>query len=458
MLVFAPKFGETEAKRRGYIMRPSVKSSIILRAAGAVAGLWLCGAGAAWAGGGADFGSLTALLTNSQGTGVCDVFHISPCPKPPSITQAALEVAALGNNLFEMLLLQNGFAPASRVKADNPVATAADIPSDSNGNAIFPTASTAPTLLSVLSNLRPLAFNSQSSGTAQVPGTALATQLYDTTADTFLYAVGLSSTERNGQKAPLPVPDYVYFFYDDLLRNNLNFAIGTTVAKFSFPLKVLNGDGTERAVPTTLNFVATNAGDCSMSTVVGDFAGASTATQTKTQTLAPDKIGISCAVVFSASPVSTQRHAIFEVAVPLLVTRASDGKLYFYSFDAPKDPTTNKVLSNPVNSPLVTQGVYTAFESDTGHSPPAGSTYLGTGIAIGLTPSAAPLCSDLPGGCPSTPIPTTFPLCANLPVNTNGTGAQLRPAVGAYYAMATSGEMLLSAPLPAASTSTCSLF
>src|SRR5216683_170477 len=164
MLVFAPKFGETEAKRRGYIMRPSVKSSIILRAAGAVAGLWLCGAGAAWAGGGADFGSLTALLTNSQGTGVCDVFHISPCPKPPSITQAALEVAALGNNLFEMLLLQNGFAPASRVKADNPVATAADIPSDSNGNAIFPTASTAPTLLSVLSNLRPLAFNSQSSG------------------------------------------------------------------------------------------------------------------------------------------------------------------------------------------------------------------------------------------------------------------------------------------------------
>jgi hypothetical protein len=441
-------------------MRASIGPSTISRISGAVAGLWLCGAGAAWAGGGPDFGSLTALLTNGS-TGICDVFHINPCPKVPSVTQAALEVAALGNNLSEMLLLQNIFAPASRVKADNPPATAADIPSDPTSpsyKAIFPTASTTPSVLSVLSSLTPLAFNSQSPGTAQMPGTALVTQLYDTSADTFFYVVGLSSIGVKGSKAPLPRPDYVYFFYDDLFRTNVNFATGTTVAKFTFPLRVLtmsNGVSTERAVPTTLNFVATDAGDCSMSTVVGNFNGNTMGT---TQPLTPDQIGISCAVVFSASPASTQTHAIFEVAVPLLVTNATD-PLYFYSFATPHTP----VLSNPVNSPLATQGVYTAFEFDTGNfpppPPPPGSSILGTGIAIGLAPSAAPLCTDLFGsvGCPVTPVRPTFPLCANLPNNTNGMGAQRRPAVGAYYAMATSGETLLSAALGIASNSSCSL-
>jgi len=443
-------------------MRTSTRYSIVSRICGAAAGLWLCGAGAAWAGGGADFGSLTALLTNGSNTGICDVFNIVPCPTPPSVTQAALEVAALGNNLSEMLLNQNGFPLEIRVKADNPAATAAAIPVDSNGKAILPTATTTPSVLGVLSTLTPLAFKSQGPGTVQTPGTALATQVADTTADTFLYAVGLSSTGRSGLKAPLPVPNYVYFFYDDLLRNNVNFSTGSIVAKFAFELKVLtvsNGVSTERAVPITLNFVATNAGDCSMSTVAGDFAGKGGGSS---QQLLPEQIGIGCGVVFGASPASAQKHAIFEVAVPLLVTKTTDS-LYFYS-DTTLGTTLAPVLSNPVNSPLPKQGVYTAFESDTGFSPPAappGSPpVLRTGIAIGLAPSAAPLCSDLPGGCPipGKPTPTTFPLCANLPNNTNGTGAQLRPAVGAYYAMATSGETLLSAALGAASNSTCSLF
>jgi hypothetical protein len=434
-------------------MRTSIRYSTISRISGAVAGLSLCGAGTAWAGGGgADFGSLTALLTNGS-TGICDVFKINPCPKVPSITQAALQVAALGNNLSEMLLLQNQFAPASRVKADNPAAVAADIPTDPTSpsyKAILPTASTAPSVLSVLSNLTPLAFKSQSPGTATMPGTALVTQLYDTSADAFLYAVGLSSTGTSGSKAPLPVADYVYFFYDDLFRFNVGFTTGTTIAKFTFPLRVFDGT-TERAVPTTLNFVATNAGNCSMSTVVGDFKGVGGGA---TQQLTPDQIGISCQVVLSASPASTQQHAIFEVAVPLLVTSASD-PLYFYSFVTPKDPATNKVLSNPVNSPLPTQGVYTAFQFNTGHS---NSTNLGTGIAIGLAPSAAPLCSDLGVTCSSTSMPATFPICANLPTKTTGNSVQLRAAVGGYYAMATSGETLLSAALGAESTSTCSLF
>src|SRR5712692_552856 len=112
MLVFAPKFMETGGEEQGGgSMRRWIKSSIVRRANGALAGLWLCGAGAAWAGGGADLVSLQSLLTNGQGTGLCDVFAINPCPVPPTVSQTALEVAALGNNLFEMLLTQNNILP-----------------------------------------------------------------------------------------------------------------------------------------------------------------------------------------------------------------------------------------------------------------------------------------------------------------------------------------------------------
>jgi hypothetical protein len=463
-------------------MRVSIRSSTISRISVAVAGLWLCGAGTALAGGGgADFGSLTALLTDPS-TGICAVFNIKPCPTVPSITQAALEVAALGNNLPEMLLLQNQFAPSSRVRADNPTAipvvdnmgVSHPIPFPLNSTTILPlfvpatpgTKTTPATPASgLLSTLTPLAFISQSLGTV-TPGTAPVTQLYDTTADTFLYAVGLSNTSNSAigtTGVPLPVPNYVYFFYDDLFRNNLSFGTGTTIAKFTFPLRVLNSNGGERAVPTTLNFVATNAGDCSMSTVTGDFNGMGTSPP---PSLTPDQIGIDCQVVLSASPASAQQHAIFEVKVPLLVTTAglaSSGQcpttatqcpdpLYYYSYATAQSPA----LSNPINSTHVKQGVYTAFEQSTGHS---NSTYFGTG-AIGLAPSAAPLCSDLAvAACSSTTSkPATFPLCANLPAKNSGNSVPLRPAVGAFFAMATSGETLLSAALGTESTSTCSLF
>src|SRR5262249_1434078 len=144
---------------------------------------------------------------------------------------------------------------------------------DTSGKPTLPTAST---VSDFLSTLKPLAFISQNppSTTAilQDPfaATAKLTQLYDPNADTFLYAVGVSSEKFVAHG--LTHPDMVYFFYEDLFRNNLNFANGTTVAKFSFPLTVLTkdtaGNFIENAVPTTLNFVATNAGDCSMSKVV----------------------------------------------------------------------------------------------------------------------------------------------------------------------------------------------
>src|SRR5260370_40749512 len=101
-------------------MRPSVRPSVLLRAAGVAAGLWLC-AGTAWAGDGQDLGSLQALL-NDPNTGLCKIFNMSFCPKLPTVTQAVLQVAALGNNLPEMVRAQNNIPPGSSVTAGNPAA------------------------------------------------------------------------------------------------------------------------------------------------------------------------------------------------------------------------------------------------------------------------------------------------------------------------------------------------
>jgi hypothetical protein len=442
-------------------MRASIRSSTISRLAGAIAALWIGGVGPASAGGGSgeDLGSLNALLT-TPGTGLCAIFKMSSCPPLPTVTQAVLQVAGLGNNLPEMVRAQNNIPPGNSVTAGNPAAAP---PLDLNGSPLpmpFPLNSTTNPPLFVagnattppsglLSTLTPLAFVSQSSGTAQP------TQLYNSTADIFLYAVGVSSFGFVVAGANLTDADTVYFFYDDGLLSNQNFSSGQIVAKFSFLLAVLNKDGTERAVPTTLQFTATNAGDCSASTVVGDFKGNGTS-----QTLLANTIGINCAVVFSASPTSpqNQNHAIFEVAVPAVVTGAcvlpnaqcptgqtppgpNTDPAYFYGLH-------NGGKTNPINT-----GVFTAFLFDDPGDTPSKSGILGPrGNSIGLAPSAVPFCTATT--CPPPPQTPpanslTFSLCASLP-NSN---TQLRPAVGAYYAMATSGETLLSAPLPSAFTS-----
>jgi hypothetical protein len=411
-------------------MPTSIRYSTISRISGAVAALWLCGGGAAWAGDGGDFGSLKDLLKNGS-TGLCDVFDIEPCPIPPTITQAALEVAALGNSLFQMLLLQNNILPTgSRVYAGNPAAVIPGDPDLPGCGAAFPLSSTTtPTVQDCLSTLTPLAFISQNPGTAA----AQPTQLHDARADSFLYAV---ATGPSG--SVIPIPNAVYFFYETLFRTNQN---GTIAASFSFPLSVLYSDGTKRAVPTTLNFTGTSGGDCSASTVSGDFSGTGSTTP-----ITAGAIGIDCTVVFSASPTSTQKHAIFEVKVlPLVTPRCSatvcPDPLYFYSSThsgAPPNPV-NSGLKNSMGD-ITGQGIYTAFNQEVGYA--AGSGVLGTGIAIGLAPNA--------GSLPAPSAHFSSALCARLPVNTNGAGAQLRPAIGAFYAMATSGEMLLAAPLPSA--------
>jgi len=406
---------------------------MISRLAGAVAGLWLCSAGAVWAGGGGggeDLGTIQAIIGPPDGSsGLCHTFGMNPCPQLPTVTQAILQAAGLGNNLPEMVGAQNDIPPGDRISAGNPAA----VPPAANTPMPFPLDSkTSPPLFvaadpinnplpGLLTALTPLAFVSQSSGTGQ------ATHLFDRNADTFLYAVGVSSSAsvKNG----LTDPDMVYFFYDDLFRTNQNFATGTTVAKFSFPLTILNSNGTETdPFMVTLQFRANQKGDCSTSTVTG----------VGTQPVMASQIGIDCAVVFSASPTSTQTHAIFEVAVPLLVT----GRCFFGCPPGPNTDPAYFYFARTSQPGPINNGVFTAFLKD----------HTNGGLNIGLAPTAGPL------GSPPASGSSTFALCANVPANNlSGSGAELRPAVGAYYAMAASGEMLLSAPLrlTGASSSVC---
>ena len=234
-------------------MSASFRSFTFSRLAGALAGLWLCGAGAAWAGDGGDLASLNQLLSTPN-TGLCAILKIATtnCPQLPTVTQGILEVAALTNSPPEIVGAQNSITPGSNVTAGNPAAGPADIPIDSNTTlATLPLATTTPNTSDVLATLTPLAFASQKSGTA------VATQLYASKADTFLYAVGVSSMGAVNAEG-LTNADTVYFFYDDLFRVAQSFTKGQIVAKFSFPLTVLNNDGTENpAVMITLEVLAT---------------------------------------------------------------------------------------------------------------------------------------------------------------------------------------------------------
>jgi len=388
------------------------------RLAVAFAAIWMYGSGAAWAGGGGE--SLTGL--NNLISGLCTFLNITtPCPQLPTITQAVLEIAGLETSPPEMVRALNSVVPGTYVDAGN----AAAIPPTP-----FPlTSSTSPTLSKQLSTLTPLAFVS-----GWKSGSAAATQLYDSNADTFFYAVasGTSVAETG-----LTEPGTLNFFYDDpswTISNPWNTGI---VAKFSLPLTVLNSDGmTESAVAATLQYIAPSRGGlpCSASTVTGNFSGSGT------RTLMASQIGVNCALVFSPSPISKIPHAIFEVQVPLLVTFATDPPYFYFA--------ASSGFNGPINL-----SIPSAFSSNvTGFTPNAGT--LGpNGMYIGVAPSAAPLCTGPGGTCSTPPPPGVFSLCASLP--RNGWGQRLIPSVGAYYAIATDGEALLSAPLPAVATSSC---
>jgi hypothetical protein len=413
-------------KKRRHTVSPSIRSFMHSRLTGAVAALWLCCAGPAWAGdGGNDLGTLNNGLADLCSS-LENTFSVllPSCPQAPTITQGILQLASWSLVPNEMISAVNSIPIGQRVNAGSPSIPPVG-PTPPPITSALPITGTE--LSNLLANLTPIAFISSS------PGPAKATQLYNTDADVFLYGVAsLSNSSTQSVQ-----PDTLYLLYDDTSRTNGNLNQGATVAEFSLPLVVLSSDGTtERQVPATLQFRATGAGNCSTSTVVGNFSGASG----RSQTLLAAQVGVNCAVVFAPSPLSTKSHAIFELAVPLVVTMKTD-PLYF---------------SNPISN---LEPVGFSFKADeTGFTPPSvqppQTPILGAnGNSIGIGPAAVPLCTGLPCPPPTPPAPVSA-LCANLPAG-NGNGQAPVPGVAAYYAITTVGETLLSAAVPPFSTSVC---
>jgi hypothetical protein len=407
-------------------MRSFARSLRIVVAA--LATLWLCAGHPVRAGdGGEDLGSLQTYID-----GVCAFLSMSTCPQIPTITQAVLEVAAMVDIAPEAVRSSTSFAVpvGPYVDAGNPshppglgCSTAGCI------DPLNPIAG-LPIDPGVLSGLRPLAFIAAADG----KGPAKPAQLYNSSANAFLYAVGGSSTANLGS----PQPDTLVLFYDDLTRanddptrTNDNFRQGQVIAKVSLPLTVLNHDGTtERAVATTLQFrnPGTGRASCSASTLTGDFAGTG-----KLQTISPATLGVNCAIAFAASPVSPHPHAIFEVTVPMLIT-----------------PNTDLAIFS--GSPIGFGAPFLNGGGDFGFTPSSG--VLGaSGQSIGIGPNAAPapstqLTCDANGcGYPRVTPPSsgTYALCANLPREGNGNSPV--PSVAAFYAIGGDGEVKLSAPL-----------
>lgn len=467
-------------------MRGSVRSSRVSCLIGAVAALWLCGAGSAWAGGGggADAGTVQAFLD-----AICGVLGVTSCPQLPTATQAVLESSALENSPPDLIRGENSLCTVSGTllfgfpRCDTLAITAANPPSRSDPRPLASspislaslsnpmTLPAAPIAVSSLSSLTPLAFMSPPSGPATPvpPGT--------TGANSFFYA---EATRASAQ------PDTLTLFFDYPPLTNPTFAKGQIIAKISLPLQVLNADGSERLVcgphgcpgsgnPPVTGSVATlritancNGGPgCLTANVVGDFSVPGTI---ETRTAAD--LGVEFRLVFNSSPNATSSHAIFEVQVPLLVTGPSNPANCGNAInsgtadpaDCGNDPAyfgvvpifatlANGNLNSNVGCPVgmppgvgcptgINQisGLPTAFKTnDLGFTP----GFLGK--PVGISPSAAPTC--IGGGvCAGQVTPSTYPFCASFWAN--GASPPLHSAVAAFLAIGTDGTTYVSSPIP----------
>jgi hypothetical protein len=344
-------------------MRTLVRYSAISRLSGAVAAIWLCGSGSAWAGtGGGDAGSMQNTLD-----GICSLLGMTTCPLlSPNLTELVLELAGLENNPPEMVRAQNAIAPTAAVNAVNPPA----------GSPF------------ALSNVAPLAFISPSLSGGKVS----VTQPGDALANSFFYAA------TDGSAIPPGIqPTRLYLLYDYTSLKQQTFTKGQFIADIQIPLTVLNSNGTETSVPTVLQFRGSTGLPGYTVVAAGKFPGGGPPTHD------PTELGLNATLVFGSSSNSNTSHAMFGIQVPLLVTGTTD-PAYF---------------SNPISQALpaifvTDQRGFTAKFL----KPPAG-------LPIGMAPVVALFTASI--------------------LNNNGATV---PAVNAYGALATDGEMLLSAPLP----------
>ena len=405
-------------------MRGSVRSTHIFRFAGAVAALWLCGAGSAWAGGGKDAGALQKAVLDP----LCIFLGITSCPQLPTISQIVLETSALENTPPNLVRSQvigvqlSGGTGACSV-AGNPPSPGVVVPvCDKLAiNAVNPPAGSNP---ASLSSLTPLAFFSPLTGSPPTgpvpPGTK--------GANSFFYG---AATGASGQ------PDTLTLFFDYPPLTSQTFAKGQIVAMISLPLEVLNADGSERLVcgtkkcsppsVATLQISASCNGGLSCLTtanVIGDFSKPGT-----TEARSAGDLGLQWAVTFGPSPNLSKTHAIFEVQAPLLVTGPTDPAYFGVT---PSGATNGSATGSPTGVNQAS-GLPTAFSNDFGFTP----AFLGA--PVGIAPFAAPpLCVGT-----TCPAQSTFPFCASFLVN--GT---LNPAVAAFLTIGTDGTTYVSSPIP----------
>jgi hypothetical protein len=253
----------------------------------------------------------------------------------------------------------------------------------------------------ILSSLTPLAFISGFSDPNFVFrfSRAGATLLSDPAANSFFYAV---TTGASGQLQTLKL------FFDYLPQTQTTFAKGQDLGDIVLPLVVLNRDGSERSVATTLQIrsACTGGSACLTAGIVGDFF----ATGTMQQHSAAE-LGLIFNFHFGPSPNSAIPHAIFEVQVPLLVTLANDPAYFGVKTDLFGRRTTTGI--NQIS------GYPTAFHGDVlGFSP----AFLG--VPIGIAPGAASFAASF---------------------SNNGDGVS-RPAVAVFLAIGTDGATVGHVP------------
>lgn len=437
-------------------MRALIRSSRISAVAGAVAALCLLWTGqpARAGGGGADLATLQGAIGNDPAgsMGLCFYLGIgpmssflgnvfvplggtgfgpltnSPCPQLPTITQAVLQYAGLGNTAPAAVRAATfaSIPVANYVDAANPSrppglkclpSTPGCVDPLTGFNGTKSVGFTLPMDLSVTSTLQALAFIPANKSN----GTAAPTQLFNSDAEVFFYAVaGLSAA---GAVANSSQANSAVFFYEDLQWTNQK---PGAMAKLSLPLTVLNSDGSETPVPAVLQFTVPAAGQapCSASTVVSRLW--------PSPGISPAAIGVNCVVVSGTTQFSEKSHAVVEVSASLLINMATDPN-YFLGLLGPNFPTTFSALPS-------------VFQDNLGFTPTgcpgsSKSCILGAnGQSIGIAPGAAPF------GSPSTTTPANYSLCANLPSG-NGNGQAPVPSVAAFYSIAPDGVVNVSSAL-----------
>ena len=269
-----------------------LRSSIIARLAGAAAAIWLCGALPAWAGSGASGTSLQGVVDDAWALFTALVQSLTPPPQLPTVTQQVLALASWNNTSPDIQRIVNSVCtpPGCPQVAINAV----------NGPAQSPSFAPPPFASSAFPFLTPLNFKA-----GVVP-----TQVGDPAAVASFAAVVLK--DQNGQPQTLDV----------FVETNKPGPV-----TLSFPLVILNKDGSETPVAATLKANCIGFGPC-LATVSGVGPGKTT--------YSPGQLGLS----FSFN------SGLAELRIPLVVTMQNDPP-YFTTVEA-AEPST--VTTSPCPS------------------------------------------------------------------------------------------------------------